>query len=94
MLPLEKAPSSHGANAHLGLDVQLLQLSVLGRCDVPLGQLLLLEEDLEVQRNALEAQHVISVRGDLNLQLRRLRLVFWLGALARVLVQFDAKLEA
>jgi hypothetical protein len=74
--------------------MQLLQLPILGRCDLPLGQLLLLKEDLQIESNALEAEHIISVCRNLDLQLWWLRLVFWLGALAGVLVQFNAKFEA
>jgi hypothetical protein len=78
---------------YLRLDVQHLQFPTLRRRHIPLGQLLLFQEDLQVHRNALEAQHVIAIRGYLDLQLWWLRLVLWLRAQARVLVQLDSEFE-
>jgi hypothetical protein len=53
-------------------------------------------EDVEVEGNALEAEHVISVGGDLNLELRRLLYAIDDGAFLvfSVFVELDAEFEA
>lgn len=53
-------------------------------------------EDVEHQGDTLEAEHVVSVGGDLNLELRRLLDAIDDGSLIifGILVQLNTKLEA
>jgi hypothetical protein len=73
-----------------------LQLATRRSEQSEVGERLAAKENIEVHRNAFEAQHVISVRWDFNLELRRLfhaiRAYGSLG-LRSVLIQFQAELE-
>jgi hypothetical protein len=66
----ENSRSKHGAEGgRRGLDKRLLHDGRLG--EGVSRRLLLAEEDAEGAREALDTQKVVTVRGDLDLQLRR-----------------------
>lgn len=80
----------------LGRYLNLVLLLVLGRHNFVVWCLHASSEDIEVEGNALEAQHVISIRWYLNLQLGGLGFSVddWSVLILGVLVEFDAKFEA
>lgn len=79
-----------------GRDGDGLEDAVLGLYDSEVGRRGAAHEDVEVEGNALEAEHVISVGGDLNLELRRLLDTVDDGTLLvlGVFVKLDAEFEA
>ncbi|KAI6751196.1 hypothetical protein HG530_014110 [Fusarium avenaceum] len=83
---------------HLLRLVQGSELDVLGRFDKSVvGRLLFTTEDIEVVDDTFEAEHVISVGRDLNLELRRLllaidnRTLIVLGILVKLNTEFEAE---
>ena len=73
---------------------KLLQLPALWLTQRPLRQLLQSQEDPQGHRNALWTEHVVSIRRNLDLQLRWCARGVLAFALIGIFVQFDAKLEA
>lgn len=80
----------------LGLDGDDVRLPVLGLDDGVLGGRDAAVEDVEVEGYALEAEHVVAVGGDLDLELGRLLDTIDDGAVVvfRVFVELDAIFEA
>lgn len=80
----------------LGRDFDDLLLAVLGFDNAEVGRGSAAEEDVEVQSNAFEAEHVVAVGGNLNLELGRLLDAIDDGALVLlgVFVELDAIIEA
>lgn len=80
----------------LGRDLDDLLLAVLGFNNAEVGRGSAAEEDVEVQSNAFEAEHVVAVGGNLNLELGRLLDAIDNGALVLlgVFVELDAIVEA
>lgn len=80
----------------VGGDGDGLGLGILGLDDLEVGGLYATAEDVEVEGDALEAEHVISVGGDFDLELGRLLLAIDDGSVLAlsVLVELDAELEA
>lgn len=80
----------------IGRDGNGLEDAVLGLYDSEVGGRGAAHEDVEVEGNALEAEHVISVGGDLDLELGRLLDAVDDGTLLvfGVFVKLDAEFEA
>ena len=80
----------------LFLDNDLVLLRIFGLDHPEVGGLLSLLEDVQVHGNAFEAEHVISVGRDLDLELGRLLYAVDNGTLVilGVFVKFNAKLKA
>ena len=80
----------------LGGDLDDLLLAVLGFDNAEIGRGGTAEEDVEVQSNTFEAEHVVAVGGNLNLELGRLLDAIDDGALVLlgVFVEFDTIIEA
>lgn len=80
----------------VGCDGDSLLSLILGLNHLEVRRFSPAEEDIEVEGNALEAEHVISVGGDLDLELRGFLLPVDHGTLLvfRILVEFNAKFEA
>lgn len=80
----------------VGQNLDYLSIGVLGFDDAEVGRLYATKEDVEVEGDALEAEHVIAVGSDFDFQLRGFLLAINNGTLLvlGIFVELDAIVEA